>query len=196
MKVLIVLSHPNPASFSHAIASRVTDFLEAQNHSVSLIDLYAEQYTATMSHAELTSYPSSDPVVDPNVAEHIRLVQECAAIVFVYPSWWSSMPAMLKGWIDRTMLPGFAFSVDPESLKLQPGLTNVHQLIGITTFGGTRLASLIVQDNGRRIVTRSLRAICSRRCRTTWIRMFNIDSSTSEQREKFLHRVERTLRNI
>jgi putative NADPH-quinone reductase len=106
------------------------------------------------------------------------------------------MPAILKGWIDRTMLLGIAFSVDPATLKLQPELTNVRRLIGITTFGGPRLASLVVRDNGSKIVTRSLRAICHRRCRTTWLRMFNVDSSTIAQREKFLRRVEQTIRKL
>jgi putative NADPH-quinone reductase len=106
------------------------------------------------------------------------------------------MPAILKGWIDRTMLPGIAFSVDPQTLKLQPGLTNVRRLIGISTFGGPRLASLVVRDNGSKIVTRSLRAICHRRCRTTWLRMFKVDSSTIMQREKFLRRVEQTIRKL
>ena len=106
------------------------------------------------------------------------------------------MPAILKGWIDRTMLPGVAFSVHPETLKLQPGLTNVRRLIGISTFGGPRLASLVARDNGSKIVTRSLRAICHRRCRTTWLRMFNIDASTTAERQKFLQRVERTMRKF
>ena len=106
------------------------------------------------------------------------------------------MPAILKGWIDRTMLPGVAFSVHPETLKLQPGLADVRRLVGITTFGGPRLASLVVRDNGSKIVTRSLRAICHRRCRTTWLRMFNIDASTTAERQKFLQRVERTMRKF
>ena len=182
MKVLVVLAHPNPDSFSHAIVDKVSATLANRDHSVSVIDLYAIGHSPTMTQAELAAYPTSTPAIDPMVIEHTRLIQECSTIVFVYPTWWSSMPAILKGWIDRTMLPGNTFSVDPETLKLQPGLTNVRRLIGITTFGGPRLASLIVRDNGSKIVTRSLRAICHRRCRTTWLRLFNIDSSTIAQR--------------
>lgn len=196
MNVLVVIAHPNPDSFSHAIAANVSATLANRDHSVSVIDLYAIDYSPTMTRAELAAYPTSTPAIDPVVIEHTRLLQECSTIVFVYPTWWSSMPAILKGWIDRTMLPGVAFSVDPKSLKLQPGLTNVRRLIGITTFGGPRLASLVVRDNGSIIVTRSLRAICHRRCRTTWLRLFNIDSSTVAQREKFLQRVERTVQKI
>jgi len=168
MKVLVVHAHPNPDSFSHAIVDRVVSTLTNRDHSVSVIDLYSLDYSAALTRAELAAYPT----------------------------WWSSMPAILKGWIDRTMLPGVAFSVDPQTLKLQPGLTNVRRLIGITTFGGPRLASLVVRDNGSKIVTRSLRAICHRRCRTTWLRLFNIDSSTVAQREKFLQRVDRTVQKI
>jgi len=196
MKVLVVLAHPNPDSFSHAIVDRVVCALANREHSVSVIDLYALDYSPALTRAELAAYPTSEPAIDPMVIEHTRLIQECSTIVFVYPTWWSSMPAILKGWIDRTMLPGIAFSVDPQTLKLQPGLTNVRRLMGITTFGGPRLASLVVRDNGSKIVTRSLRAICHRRCRTTWLRLFNIDSSTVAQREKFLQRVERTVQKI
>ena len=196
MKVLVVLAHPNPDSFSHAIVDKVSATLANRDHSVSVIDLYAIGYSSAMTRAELAAYTSTTPAIDPMVIEHTRLIQECSTIVFVYPTWWSSMPAILKGWIDRTMLPGVAFSVHPETLKLQPGLINVRQLIGITTFGGPRLASLVIRDNGSKIVTRSLRAICHRRCRTTWLRLFNIDSSTPAGRDKFLQRVERTIRKL
>jgi len=196
MKVLVVLAHPNPDSFSHAIVDRVVSTLANREHSVSVIDLYGLDYSPALTRAELSAYPTSEPAIDPMVIEHTRLIQECSTIVFVYPTWWSSMPAILKGWIDRTMLPGIAFSVDPQTLKLQPGLTNVRRLVGITTFGGPRLASLVVRDNGSKIVTRSLRAVCHRRCRTTWLRMFNVDSSTVAQREKFLRRVERIAQKI
>ena len=196
MRVLVVLAHPNPDSFSHAIVDRLVSTLTNRDHSVSVIDLYGLDYSPALTRAELAAYPTSEPAIDPLVIEHTRLIQECSTIVFVYPTWWSSMPAMLKGWIDRTMLPGVAFSVHPQTLKLQPGLTNVRRLLGVTTFGGPRLASFVVRDNGSKIVTRSLRAVCHRRCRTAWLRMFNVDSSTITQREKFLQRVERTMRNI
>lgn len=196
MKVLVVLAHPNPDSFSHAIVDKASATLANCGHSVSVIDLYAIGYSPGMTQAELAAYPTSTPAIDPMVIEHTHLIQECSTIVFVYPTWWSSMPAILKGWIDRTILPGVAFSVDPKKLRLQPELTNVRRLIGISTFGGTRLASLVARDNGSKIVTRSLRAICHRRCRTTWLRLFNIDSSTPAERDKFLQRVERTLRKI
>jgi putative NADPH-quinone reductase len=196
MKVLVVLAQPNPDSFSHAIVDRLASTLANRDHAVSVIDLYGLDYSPALTRTELAAYPTSEPAIDPMVIEHTRLIQECSTIVFVYPTWWSSMPAILKGWIDRTMLPGIAFSVDPQTLKLQPGLTNVRRLIGITTFGGPRLASLVVRDNGSKIVTRSLRAICHRRCRTTWLRMFNVDSSTVAQREKFLRRIERIAQKI
>ena len=196
MKVLVVLAHPNPDSFSHAIVDRVVSTLANREHSVSVIDLYGLDYSPALTRAELAAYPTTEPAIDTVVVEHTRLIQECSTIVFVYPTWWSSMPAILKGWIDRTMLLGIAFSVDPVTLKLQPGLTNVRRLIGITTFGGPRLASLVVRDNGSKIVTRSLRAVCHRRCRSTWLRMFNVDSSTIVQREKFLRRVERIAQKI
>ena len=149
MKVLVVLAHPNPDSFSHAIVDKVSATLANRDHSVSVIDLYALDYSSAMTRSELAAYPTSTPAIDPVVIEHTQLIQECSTIVFVYPTWWSSMPAILKGWIDRTMLPGIAFSVDPQTLKLQPGLTNVRRLIGITTFGGPRFCLLYTSPSPR-----------------------------------------------
>ena len=99
MKVLVVLAHPNPDSFSHAIVDKASATLTECGHSVSVIDLYAIGYSPGMTRAELAAYPTSTPAIDPTVIEHTRLIQECSAIVFVHPTWWSSMPAILKGYV-------------------------------------------------------------------------------------------------
>ena len=87
MKVLVVLAHPNPDSFSHAIVDKVSTTLANRDHSVSVIDLYAVDYSSAMTRAELAAYPTSTPAIDPMVVEHTRLLQECMTIVFVYPTW-------------------------------------------------------------------------------------------------------------
>ena len=86
MKVLVVLAHPNPDSFSHAIVDKVSATLADCGHSVSVIDLYAADYSSAMTRAELAAYTSTTPAIDPMVIEHTRLIQECSTIVFVYPT--------------------------------------------------------------------------------------------------------------
>src|SRR5689334_5303540 len=103
MRALVLLAHPNPASFNHAIADRVAETLRSLHHEVTIRDLYAEGFRAPMSPEEHHAYHGDDPVVDPMVADHIAALQRADTLIVVYPTWWSSMPAVLKGWCERVM---------------------------------------------------------------------------------------------
>ena len=156
MQVVIVLAHPNTDSFGRAIASRAEAGARAAGHTVHLLDLYALGVYAAMSAAEHAAYHGDTPLLDPLLVEHAALVKSADALVFVYPTWWSSMPAILKGWLERVMVPGVAF-VFNEQGKVRPGLTNVRRIVGISTYGSPRLYVRLVNDNGRRTLTRALR---------------------------------------
>ena len=62
-----------------------------------------------LSPAERTAYHGDHPVIDELVQSQIDLVQSVEALVFVYPTWWSGLPAVLKGWLERVMVPGVGF---------------------------------------------------------------------------------------
>ena len=51
-------------------------------------------------------------------------------MVFVYPTWWSGLPAILKGWLDRVMVPGVGFRFDEQG-KVKPGLHQVRRIVGL-----------------------------------------------------------------
>ena len=53
--------------------------------------------------------------------------------MFVYPTWWSGLPAILKGWLERVMVPGVGFTFDSRTGKVKPGLTHVRRIVGIST---------------------------------------------------------------
>lgn len=192
MNCLVVHAHPNPDSFNHAVRSVVLDTLTGLGHSVDLIDLYAIDYQPCMTEHEHVGYldlVESGP--DEVVAAHMDLITSAEALIFIYPTWWSGLPAILKGWLERTMLPGFAFALaDPgdstKALKVRPRLTNINHLIGITSYGSGRLEVRLLGDGGRRTVTRAVRALCGARTKTTWLPFYRLDGSTAEQRQQFL----------
>lgn len=195
MDVVVVLSHPRPASLAHAVAQRAVDTLERNGHTVHLLDLYALEFEPVMSPEDRTAYHSPVPQLDPLAIEHAALLQATDAIVFVYPTWWSALPAMLKGWLEKVMVPGVGFRFD-EHGKVRPGLTNVRHLIGISTYGSPRRYVRAINDNGRRTITRALRMSCGRRTRTSWLGLYAIDTSTAEQRAAFLDRVGRVVSRL
>jgi putative NADPH-quinone reductase len=162
---------------------------------VHLLDLYGLGVAAAMSPAEHAAYHGETPLLDPLLIEHAALVKAADALVFVYPTWWSSVPAILKGWLERVMVPGVAFVFNAKG-KVRPGLGNIRRIIGISTYGSPRLYVKFVNDNGRRTLTRALRLNTGVRTRTSWLGLYAIDTATSAQREAFLQRVERKLQSL
>ena len=105
MKILVVLGHPHPGSFNHALAERVVSTLAASGHEVTFHDLYAESFDPVITAAEI----ASDGPVDPKIARHCEELAAAEGIVVIHPNWWGQPPALLKGWIDRVVLPGVAY---------------------------------------------------------------------------------------
>ena len=188
MQVLLVLAHPDPNSFNHALAERARLALASNGHTVHLLDLCALGFRAAMSADERRAYHSDQPILDPLVAEHAELVRTCEAMVFVYPTWWSAMPAVMKGWLDRVLVPGVGFGFDEDG-KVTPGLRHVRHLVGISTYGSPRPYVKLINDNGRRTVMRTLRLNTGLRTRARWYGFYAIDTSTAAQREAVLDRV-------
>jgi putative NADPH-quinone reductase len=171
------------------VFAAAVDALRAAGHQVATIDLYAEDFRAHMTAEEREAYHGDHPVLDPQVAAHIEQIRAAEALVFVYPTWWSSLPAILKGWLERTMVPGVGFVFHPRTHKVQPGLTHVRHIVGISTYGsGWRYVKLI-NDNGRRTLLRALRMSTGWRTRCHWLALYAMDTSTPAQRRAFLDTV-------
>jgi len=196
MRALVVIAHPCSDSFCHAAADRAADGLRAAGHEVDTLDLYAEQFVSAMSLDERLAYDTDDPISDPQVREHAALLQRAELLVFVYPTWWSGLPAILKGWLERVMVPGVAFTFDESSGRVRPGLGHVRRIVGISTYGSPRLAVALVNDNGKRILTRALRMSCGWRARTSWLALYGMDTTSPADRTAFLARVERKMTGL
>ena len=120
MKHLIVIAHPNPASFTRALAQAYADELAAMGHTTELRDLYAMKFDPVLHPAELGA-PGG-----PDVQREQALLKEAAATAFFYPLWWASMPAILKGYIDRVFTLGVAYEFRGNAMHgLLSGKTNL-----------------------------------------------------------------------
>jgi NAD(P)H dehydrogenase (quinone) len=195
MRVVVVIAHPDPNSFNHAIAATATTSLVKAGHQVTMLDLYAEEFRTAMSPAERLAYHSDRPILDPMVERHAGIVKQAEAFVFVYPTWWSTMPAILKGWLERVMVPGVGFVFDDHH-HVRRGLTDVRRLVGISTYGSRWLYVKAMHDNGRRTLLRALRLNTATITRRSFLGLYGMDSSTDLHRAAFLTRVERTMRSL
>ncbi len=105
MNISIILAHPNPGSFNHAIANAAAEALRQNNHKVVLHDLYQEQFQPLLPVAELQTKADLDPVI----ARHCQETVQADGIIIVHPNWWGMPPAILKGWIDRVLRMEIAY---------------------------------------------------------------------------------------
>jgi NAD(P)H dehydrogenase (quinone) len=195
MRVVVVVAHPDPDSFNHAIASTATASLTRAGHAVTVLDLYAEEFRAAMSHDEQLAYHSDRPLLDPMAERHAGIIKRAEALVFVYPTWWSTVPAILKGWLERVMVPGVGFVFD-EHQRVRRGLTDVRRVVGISTYRATRLYVKVLNDNGRRTLMRALRLNTALVTRRSWLALYEVDNSSLAQRQAFLKRVDQKMRSL
>lgn len=160
-----------------------------------MLDLYAEEFRATMSHDERLAYHSDRPLLDPMAERHAGIVKQAEALVFVYPTWWSTMPAILKGWLERVMVPGVGFVFDDRQ-HVRRGLTQVRRIVGISTYSSSWVYVKAIHDNGRRTLLRALRLNTALLTRRSWLALYEMNTCTAADRSAFLRNVEQKMRSL
>ena len=200
MRALVVYCHPRPESFTAAVRDVVLEKLNTAGAEVRLIDLYDRNFDPILcadQHCNYEDLESDRSAIAPDIAD----VAWCDTLIFVYPTWWYGMPAMLKGWLDRVLLPGVAFTMPSKDGEgIGRGLTHITQLGVFTTCGASWWITRIIGAPGKRTLLRGVRFLCAKTCRTTFAAHYLMDSSTPESRarhlEKVAKRVNRMTRSI
>jgi putative NADPH-quinone reductase len=105
MEISVILAHPEPHSFNHAIANTVCRTLERGGHTVRFHDLYHEEFDPLLPVAELDTKAAPGR----ELARYCEELLRSDGLVIVHPNWWGQPPAAMKGWIDRVFRPGVAY---------------------------------------------------------------------------------------
>jgi NAD(P)H dehydrogenase (quinone) len=145
MKTLIVYAHEEPHSFNAALRNLALETLESAGHRVEVSDLYGMRFKAVADgedflerrdkhflkrQAEEVAARELGTLSHDIVVEQ-RKLQESDLVILQFPLWWSSMPAILKGWVDRVMTMGFAYGGG--NRYDQGGLRGRRAMLTITT---------------------------------------------------------------
>ncbi|MGI9450610.1 MAG: NAD(P)H-dependent oxidoreductase [Geminicoccaceae bacterium] len=192
MRILVVYAHPVETSFSAAVHQKVIEKLRERGHEVRDLDLYAEGFDPVLSRAERVAY-EIDGDHRKAIEAHVERIKWAEGLVFVYPTWWYGLPAIMKGWLERIWLPGITFELPQDQGPIKPLMQHIRLLGGISTYGATWWLTRWVGDPGRRTLMRGLRALCAKRCRTFWLAHYDMDRSTAATRASFLKRIDRRL---
>jgi NAD(P)H dehydrogenase (quinone) len=105
MKYSLILAHPKPGSFNHALAQAALAPLRSRGHEIAFHDLYAECFDPVMSAGEL----AKDAILPDAIRRHSEEIVAADGIIIIHPNWWSQPPAILKGWLDRVLRAGSAY---------------------------------------------------------------------------------------
>ena len=183
-KVTVILAHPDPESFNHAIAAAAVDALSAVGHDVRLHDLYAEGFDPIMSASEIPQ----EAALPGAIATHCEEIAAADGIVVVHPNWWGQPPAILKGWIDRVLRPGVAyrFNEGDGGEGVPEGLLKARTALVLNTSNtaGER-EQAVFGDPLQRIWVDCVFGLCG--VADVRRRMFNVVvTSTPAQRERWL----------
>lgn len=149
MNALIVLAHPEPASFNAALKDVAVRTLHDAGWGVEVSDLYAQHFGAVAGKGDFTRLANPDRFglvheqrhaipgegYAPDIRKEQERVRRADLIVFQFPVWWYGVPAILKGWADRVLAHGFAYTDDR---LFETGLLRGKSAMVSFTTGGTR----------------------------------------------------------
>ena len=199
-----------PESYSAALRDSVLGALRSLNGAeVELLDLYTSGFDPKASEVPIsiadqpaphppadTASPSSSSqpaetseasdTVTPSsiIAEHRQMLLAADALVFVHPTWWDGLPAMLKAWLEHLLPDALDNDEAQDAAKEITG--HITDIVAITTHGSSRRVNFIQGRAGRLLLLKSLRSLCHHSCRTKWIALYSIDRATDQKRRKFL----------
>ena len=193
MRALVIYCHPSESSFNAAIRDLVCERLRATGAKIRLHDLYGENFQPVLTRQEWQDY--LDPALNTApVSWDVEALRWCDTLIFVYPTWWYGPPAMLKGWLDRVMLPEVAFLMpDGENKTIRPGLQHITRLGVFTTCGASFWLTSLIGAPGKRTLLRGLGYLCAPKRRSVFAAHYLMDCSTPESRARHLDHVGRKM---
>ncbi|NCB20586.1 MAG: flavodoxin family protein [Clostridia bacterium] len=104
---LIIFANPNHAGHGGYILNKLKEKLAAAKHPYSVLDLYQEKYNPVLKLEECSK--GLNRLICPDTLVYQEKIKKADKLIFIYPIWWQYMPAILKGFLDRTLTSGFAF---------------------------------------------------------------------------------------
>jgi NAD(P)H dehydrogenase (quinone) len=193
MKCLVVTAHPLSKSLCKLLTEHVVSKLTSMKHKVVIKDLYAEKFEPVLTVTERESYYSGF-YDSSNISDEVKKLQEAEAIVLLFPTWWFSFPAILKGWFDRVWGPGIAYDHANNLGQIKPRLYNLRKVLVVTTLGAPWwLDRLIMWQPVKRIVKVALLGACAKKSTLKYLSLYNSEKLNQESIAKFQHKIDKAL---
>lgn len=189
MKVAIVYNHPYEGSYCKAILDTVLSGVAKAGNEADVLNLDQEGFNPVMTAADLKAFVMQKPI-DPQVLAYQTRLQQADHLVFIFPIWWELMPAMTKGFIDKVIFPGLAYSQEKNSMRMKPLLTNIKSVTVISTMNTPSWLYSILFGNAVRkalLVGTFWKTGYKNR---KWINLTQVKSASPAKRQSWLKKIE------
>ena len=179
----VIFSHPWNGSFNKAILDQVMKKLDETKEKYTVIDLNKDGFNPVMSEEELSLY-SQGKSIDPLVLKYQEILKNTDELILIFPIWWMSLPAILKGFLDKVMLRGFAYESTQTGIKGL--LTNIKTAKMITT---AEVPKILLSITGFGITMKKANLGGVGIKKTKWIHYSFKAKGKDEDRKKFFEKV-------
>ncbi len=136
--ITIVYAHPLEDSLTASVRRTIEDRCEKSGAEYRVIDLYKDGFDPVLNAQEREGFFTGGTTQDSLVERYQELLRKTDRLVFVFPLWWNEQPAIVKGFVERVCLPGFAYEYTQRGLA--PLLTNVKQVDVFTSSNSPTMA--------------------------------------------------------
>jgi NAD(P)H dehydrogenase (quinone) len=193
MRALVLFAHPVETSFNAALHRTTVAALKEAGYEVDDCDLYAEGFNPVLSRQERLDYHDETICTLP-VQGYVDRLRAAEALILSTPVWNYGYPAILKGFLDRVFLPGVSFRMVDG--KAAPALQHIRKIAAVTTYGGTRLRTIVMGDPPRKIFKRMLRASVHPLAKAKYLALYDMNRNTEPTLTAFIERVGREMRTF
>lgn len=180
--VTILFAHPWHGSFNKAILDTITEKFDIENTPYKVIDLHKDNFNPVFSEEELAVY-NQGKALDPLIIKYHGIIKKSDEMIFIFPNWWNTIPAILKGFFDKALLKDFAFNYEG---GFNP-LLKIEKTTVITT--SEKPSPYFKDFIENSFIKDMLNSVGIRNA--TWLSCEGTSKGTDEERKAFLEKVKK-----
>ncbi|AYF43771.1 flavin reductase [Halobacteriovorax sp. BALOs_7] len=182
MKVLIINAHPDLESFTTSISNKIYESHLAKGHDVTLLNLATIDFEISFK-----GYSDREKIdtLETDLESAQKQIKKSDHIIITTPIWWSTYPAILKGFFDRTLLPGFAFKFHKGKMVQEKLLTGKTAELVLLSDAPAWYRRYLLKDPAATILKRDILGFCGIKVKKVH-RIGSVGSLDAEARERVI----------
>lgn len=180
--ILVINAHPSSDSLSATLANAYATAAKAGGFNIDLVHLSDLKFDPVLHKGY-----KSIQTLEPDLVQMQTRITAAAHVVFVFPVWWGSVPALFKGFLDRTLLPGYAFKYRTGSPMWDKLLAGRTARIIVTSDGPIWWNRFIFKDSTINMMKKAVLEFCGFKVKVT--QMGSVKTAKPQQIQKFISKI-------